>query len=170
MHPPRLEWPILYLVRGLPGTGKTTLAKTIAGIDKTKCLAADDYFYENLGAHDAKYTFDPAKLPEAHKECLLKTSYWLTEGYSVVVHNTFSCRWEMEPYLQKAKAHNFRVTVLDLFDAGLTDDQLAARGLHDVPVETITKMRNRWEHDWGDANPLPPWERTRGSRADIRAL
>ncbi len=76
----------------------------------------------------------------------------------------------MEPYLQKAKGHNISVTVLDLFDAGLTDEELAERNLHKVPVDVITRMRDRWEHDWGDANPIAPWERARGSHADIRSV
>ena len=163
MQPPLLKWPILYLVRGISGSGKTTLARTIAGIDKTKMIAADDYFYTEGADGNPVYEFDPTKKHAAHKESLEKTSYWLTEGYSVIVHNTFSCRWEMEPYLQLARGHNFRVAVIDLFDAGLTDEELSVRGLHKVPVEVIARMRARWEHDWGDANPIAPWERARGS-------
>jgi len=163
MRPQPIKRPILYLVRGLSGSGKTTLARTIAGIDKTKLVAADDYFYVKTEDGRAVYNFDSTKVPASHAESLEKASYWLTEGYSVVVHNTFSCRWEMEPYLQKAKGHNIPVTVLDLFDAGLADEELAERNLHKVPVEVIARMRDRWEHDWGDANPIAPWERARGS-------
>jgi hypothetical protein len=32
-----------------------------------------------------------------------------------------------------------------LFDAGLSDEQLAERNLHGVPVAQIKKMRDRWD-------------------------
>jgi predicted kinase len=110
-----------------------------------------------------RYEFDRSKVPQAHDQSQEKTNYWLTKGYSVVVHNTFSCRWEMQPYLEAAERHNARVAVLDLFDAGLSDEELSQRGLHSVPVEVISRMRERWEHDWGDANPLAPRKRKKGS-------
>tara|TARA_Y100000034_G_scaffold99818_1_gene122831 strand:- start:2886 stop:3155 length:270 start_codon:yes stop_codon:yes gene_type:complete len=81
-----------------------------------------------------------------------------TGSPTVVVHNTFSTRWEMEPYLRMAGGTTV-VSVLDLFDGGCTDEELFKRNSHGVPLETITAMRARWEHDWKVGNPLPPWER-----------
>lgn len=37
------------------------------------------------------------------------------------------------------------VHIIDLFDAGLADEELASRNRHDCPVEKIAAMRVRWE-------------------------
>mgnify|MGYP003660453830 CR=1 FL=1 len=141
----------LILVRGLPGSGKTTFGYKIS----LEVHAADDYF-EKSGS----YVFDANKLPEAHADCQERVGNALEANDGpVVVTNTFSCRWEMEPYFQMGARHGADVTVVDLFDAGMLDIWLAERGLHNVPVNKIHEMRQRWEHNWGNGNPLPPWER-----------
>jgi len=141
----------LLIIRGLPGSGKSRLGA------RQDCMmvAADDHFYDENGV----YRFNPKDLPAAHANCLNTTRACLECGNDVVVHNTFSCRWEIQPYLDLAEETNSLVVVVDLFDGGLTDEELFERNTHGVPLETIRAMRARWEHDWRIGNPLPPWER-----------
>src|SRR5690554_7497102 len=54
----------LYIVRGLPGSGKSTLGLKIADIYS---FAADDFFDENYGGK-----FIPSKLSQAHQWCYQK--------------------------------------------------------------------------------------------------
>ena len=142
---------MLYLVRGLPGSGKTTLVSEIRG---PEIIAADDYFMV-----DGEYHFDPSKLPAAHQWCQEQCKTSLKMGLPVAVTNTFSQRWELEPYLQMATELSVRMFVLDLFDSGMSDAELHQRNVHGVPLEGIEAMRSRWEHDWGNGDPRPPWER-----------
>ena len=148
----------LTLVRGLPGSGKTSFMWRCVGdmLGVVYQIATDDFFMV-----DGKYQFDPKLLTENHEKCRLQVQEWL-EGQKgdVWVHNTFSCRWEMEPYLTLAASNNYFVTVIDIFDGGCTDEELAKRNSHGVPIEGITAMRNRWEHDWKNGDPEPPWNRT----------
>ncbi len=137
----------LYLIRGLPGTGKTTLAERLKGNGVIR--AADDYFY----CEDGVYRFDPKLLPLAHADCQFRTSIGLRDGKDVVVHNTFSQRWEMQEYIDMAEKSGVRLVVLDLFDAGCTDEELVERNSHGVPLHAIQRMRERWEHDWRAASP-----------------
>jgi predicted kinase len=143
----------LILVRGLPGSGKSTLAKLLQ--EGGGCItSADDYFTTSTG----EYNFNPSLLPQAHAQCQDRTKQYLWEG-DVIVANTFSQRWEIQPYIQIATDAHARLTVVDLFDGGLTDAELALRNIHGVPVAGISAMRARWEHDWAKGNPIAPWLR-----------
>lgn len=145
----------LILVRGLPGSGKSTFATKLA---HCTVVSADDYFTTPTG----EYKFDPTMLSLAHKDCQERAAgLILLNGKSVAVCNTFSQRWELQPYLELPSYHdmNIRVTVLDLFDAGLPDEHLAQFNTHGVPQSQIAIMRGRWEHDWRNGNPTAPWLR-----------
>ena len=54
---------VLFLVRGLPGSGKTSFASAIWN-DYAVC-EADKFFYDKKG----NYNFDGSKLKEAHAWC-----------------------------------------------------------------------------------------------------
>jgi predicted kinase len=142
---------MLFLIRGLPSSGKSTLAEKLAG---GNTVEADDFFMD-----DGVYKFDPKLLPQAHAYCQDTTDKLLSMGLDTAVANTFTQRWEMQVYLEMAVKHGVSITVIDLFDGGLTDEELHARNKHGVPLEAFAKMRERYVHDWGQDNPLPPWER-----------
>lgn len=148
---------VMYIMRGLPGSGKTTLARALASnvLGRYKVIvSADDYFV----TPDGEYHFDPAKLGAAHGQCQQRAKGACMDGVVVVVDNTNTTRWEMEPYLVLARQYGYNVQVVTV-ETTLSSEDLAARSTHGITAERIQQMRAGWEANWKDGNPIPPWER-----------
>ena len=126
----------LYIVRGIPGSGKSTFAKSLGGTH----FEADMFFMK-----DGEYKFDMSKIKEAHKWCqdsvntamILNNTAGLNE--TIVVSNTFTQEWEMKPYFEMADQYDYRVfsIVVENRHGGINE--------HGVPEDKIEQMKNRFE-------------------------
>jgi hypothetical protein len=129
----------LVLIRGLPGSGKTTLAGSYAGY---RHFEADQFF-----CRDDAYRFDETLLDEAHRTCFENTRNALCRGDNAVVSNTFTRRNEIEPY----------------FALGYPTRVVEARGrftsVHGVSSEVMARLARQWEV-WpapsGHVRPVEP--------------
>lgn len=120
----------LTLIRGLPGSGKTTLAGKLM----TAHFEADMYFYNQ----DGDYEFDVNLLRYAHIWCQDRTQSYLEEGIDVVVSNTFTTLKEMRPYYEMAKELGVKFNVITCHGQ--------FGNIHNVPEETLAKMKARFFH------------------------
>jgi adenylate kinase family enzyme len=129
---------ILYIVRGIPGSGKSTFAKTLGGIH----IEADQYFMDGEG----NYNFDGSKIKLAHEYCRAQTGAWMSsDGLQVnvdkiVVSNTFTQEWEMEPYFELAKKYGYKVFTV------IVENRHGGTNEHNVPEDKIEQMKNRFEY------------------------
>lgn len=122
----------LILIRGLPGSGKSTLAKALA-LTGFEHVEADMYFETPKG-----YVFDREKLKAAHEWCLCVTAVHMTDRRRVVVANTFSRKWEMQPYIDMGFRKGYAVRVVTATGP--------FTNIHGVPEEVIQAMEDRWEN------------------------
>lgn len=121
----------MIIIRGLPGSGKSTFAKKNFG-SYIRC-EADDYFYDV----DGSYNFNPKNISKAHESCYNRVKDALISGKSVVVSNTFTMLWEIAKYENLAKEIGCKLKVIRL--------NTMYGNIHDVTNDTILKMKNRFE-------------------------
>jgi len=129
----------LILLRGLPGSGKSTFGKIILQLpynDEPEILSADDFFEIGGGG----YQFDPSKLKEAHNYCQFRCSERMRQQKArIVVANTFTQEWEMDEYFKMAERYNYRVHTV------IVENRHGNENVHGVPGEKIIQMKNRFE-------------------------
>lgn len=121
----------LILVRGLPGSGKSTIGSIISDT----VHSADDYFIDSSG----EYKFDRIRLREAHKYCEDRCREDMLSGKErIVVCNTFTTEWEMESYYKTAKEYGYRVHSI------IVENRHNSKNIHGVTDEKVEVMRKRF--------------------------
>lgn len=126
--------PNCIILRGLPGSGKSAVAKQIDAYS----VSADRFFVDG----DGKYWFNKSELHEAHEWCFNEFKVLISCQAPIVVDNTNTTRKEYGRYSEYAKQHGYTVSIITV-ETDLTDEELAKRNVHGVPVETIKRMRER---------------------------
>jgi predicted kinase len=125
----------LFLLRGLPSSGKTTLAKTLeVSLPNAIAYAADDFHYDENG----NYNWKPDNVHKAHvwcQHCVMKVMEVGAEN--IIVHNTNTSEREMKPYLELAEEYGYNVTSL------IVEKRHENLNSHNVPEEVVDKMENR---------------------------
>ena len=122
--------PSLVLIRGLPGSGKTTLAKKFAQLGYLHAEA--DMFF----IRDGVYKFDQANLGMAHNYCRMFVESALALGYNVVVSNTFVSDYSISEYQRIADGLEATFRVIRCADRH--------ESIHNVPDETMQNMHDRF--------------------------
>lgn len=121
----------LTLIRGIPGSGKSTIASKLDAV-----LIEADQFFEN---RDGEYKFDRRFIKDAHAWCQFEMKRLLLAGNSVVVANTFVKRWEVERYLEIVHSLGLDIEI----------ELLEAKGefqnVHGVPNEVVARMKTQFE-------------------------
>ena len=133
---------VLYIVRGLPGSGKSTFAEKLVGCDFLVC-EADKYFIDK---ETGEYNFDVTKLKDAHKYCqdlvetYMKDSLVNDQFYrEIAVSNTFTQEWEMKTYFELAEKYGYMVFTV------VVENRHNGKNVHGVPEDKLEIMKNRFE-------------------------
>jgi predicted kinase len=131
---------ILTLVRGLPGSGKSTFANTIT--NEFSVCEADKFFYDKEG----NYNFDATNLSQAHKWCKEQVEIRMKDNQvnyqfypHIVVSNTFTQEWEMDEYVKLAEKYGYMVFTV------IVENRHGGVNQHGVPVDKLEQMKNRFE-------------------------
>jgi AAA domain len=120
------------VLRGLPGSGKSTFAKKLAASYGFLVLEADDHFYVN-----GEYKFDPARAADAHALVARDALTYLLAGARVVIANTHVRLWEMGAVVGAATLASKTFCFVECVGT--------FGNVHAVPDTVIAGMQERWE-------------------------
>lgn len=128
----------MYILRGLPGSGKSTFAKSIA--KPWQIFEADQFFM-----NDGKYEFDATKLKDAHQDCKDRVRNAMRPSLlrgllynTIVVSNTFTQEWEMKFYRVIAKKYGYRIFYV------IIENRHGNTNEHGVSEDKIQIMKDRF--------------------------
>ena len=132
----------LILVRGVPGSGKSTFAaKAFPGAFHVE----NDMFH----VKDGEYRFDFNRQKDAVSWCMDMCDTALRNGMDVVVSNTFTKRKYITAYAKLASEHGADISVYRMTGS--------FKNSHSVPAAVFENMKKNFE-DWPGETIVVPTE------------
>lgn len=159
---------IVYLMRGLPSSGKSHAARQVAGESGIVC-ETDEFFLTEVGTDSTAYDYDPARLDEARQWNFARFSAAVAAGVSpIVVDRGNSLSLESQRYARHAADAGYRVELREPASPWWQEirvllkykrfngvvlrewaERLAQmnRSSHRAPVEGILRTMAKWRYD-----------------------
>ena len=160
---------IVYLMRGLPGCGKSHRAKRLAGANGI-VLETDEYFYTQVGSDTSRCNYNRNLLPAARQWNLSRMLESIAASVSpIVIDRGKGLNSETREFAACAVEHGCAVELAEpdsswwqelrvllkykefvadrLFDAWAQRLAESTRDTHRVPASTIRDWMRHWRHD-----------------------
>lgn len=125
----------LILLRGLPGSGKTTLAAVLSEQGKYPVFSVDDYFTNESGHYEFRFQENHLAYKQCEEGVMAAMQYRVPK---IILHNTFTMEWEMESYFKLAATHGYRTHVVTV------ENRHGSVNIHDIPLEQVERMRGKY--------------------------
>lgn len=152
---PKQQWELLWaikdngngkqfiIMRGCPGSGKSTKAKKLAGTNG-QIFSTDDYFM--IGG---EYKWEPAKIGAAHSWNQKRALAAVKANIPIIIiDNTNTTIREMRsylPHIEMARLNGYQIMIEEPETYWRLDiEELDKRNTHNVPKQSIQKMLNRY--------------------------
>lgn len=132
----------LYIIRGIPGSGKSTFARKLIAKGMADVYYEADMFFKRNGT----YQYDRSKLSQAHEWCQNQVMRALRQGKNAIVSNTFTTIPEILPYVRFCRTNHIPFQVVRL--------TTNFGSIHGVPVDAIDRMKDQFE-DWRGEIRIP---------------
>lgn len=123
----------IVLVRGLPGSGKSTYALSLFSQGYAH-FEADMFLIVN-----GQYVYDKSKIGSAHDWCFSTAKAALENGRNVVVSNTFLKKWEMQRYIEIG--YPFKVVEMN-------GEWKSIHGVPQATIDSMAKVKESIPNEW----------------------
>lgn len=153
----------LIIMRGIPGSGKSTRAREIAKADITlkSCICStDDFWLRPNGVYDINLKF----IREAHAWNLDRAKKAMLDKDTnlIIIDNTNILVDHFKGYVDFAKSNEIEIECVSTYIKGLTNsevEEIGKRSVHGVPLHVVKRMYNSYEEtvlpmangNWGRA-------------------
>ncbi len=141
-NPIQAQMKTCYIMRGLPGSGKSSFAeKIVAKSPDAKIVSTDHYFSKN-----GVYQFKPAELASAHKITQTIAETYFGNNHPIVLIDNCNVTYEhMRPYIELALKNGYDIRLVEpptkwKYDLKTCTDKT----LHGVPQSHMENMQNQW--------------------------
>lgn len=136
----------VFVLRALPGAGKTELANFLANSlasDKgAVVLSSDDFFFSKEG----RYDFDATRITDAHKWNFQRFKQAIDDGIeTIIIDNSNIKQFHYYQYVDYGQRHDYQALILTIPHNDLSDKELEERTPHNISRKTIKKMRGDFE-------------------------
>ena len=166
--------PLVVILRGVPGSGKSTLIKNIISIlnisdEDIIICSADNFFIKKNNKSEYEYIFNGSKIKEAHLECKKNFNNAMKEKKKKIIFldNTNIKFWEYKDYLRDSSEClntlliEFRIKKEDI-------NKVLDRNVHGVPNDKVLHMYNNFQYF--DFKRLPYYIKKNRDRINFQVL
>lgn len=134
---------VMILMRGVPGSGKSHLARRLAGRLGGKLFSADEWL---MAGEDYIWTSPLVFAAHQINQQLVQLAMHRGEGV-VIVDNTNIRPRQARPYVDLARKYKYEIEVREPNTPWRHDlQELLARGTHAMPYEAIEHMLETWKN------------------------
>lgn len=134
-----MKHPTVFIMRGIPGSGKSAVAAHIAG-ERAAIASADHYFEKKSGG----YRFDHKQLGAAHDHCKQEFLEFIrNKERCIVVDNTNVQRRDYFYYEKVARQNGYAVVTVVIEEQD--PNTCYRRNAHGVPFETVQRMAKEFQ-------------------------
>jgi cytidylate kinase len=125
-------------MRGISGSGKSTVSRSIAESNKNSVILSTDRFFMTP---EGNYQFDPSKIVENHTKNINDAVDHMKRGTNnIIIDNTNLVISHMHPYVSAAQMHGYDVRFHDIhennpnnIDVGESSRRMTKRAETSVP-------------------------------------
>jgi predicted kinase len=130
----------LIILRGLPGSGKSDIAKKLVG--NGVIHSTDNYLIKN-----GVYEFDNENIAKYHYYNLMDSIRSMKKGVSpIIIDNTNITVSSCINYVEQGKMYGYEIVIIEPDTPWAFDvEELVKRNSHDVPKDRIIDMLQKYE-------------------------